>query len=115
MSETETHKGKLIPITIPDGTTLEEYAEEACNRLDLGCEAWPWRSWLECLEDHRKIVILDDVIYWVEDEKLDPYGFIEGTLNEDGSIDYFISYYNGGASFTEVVEVVAKDVLKSSE
>ena len=106
MSEMETHKGKLVPITNVEGTQ-EERAKEICSRLGLEREEYH-NSWLECLKDggYRKVYIHGDTIYEIRDERLDSYGFVEGTANDDGSIDYFISWYNGGASMDEVLDDV---------
>lgn len=108
MSDMETHKGKLIPIC-NFGDTLEERAEAACNQFGFQKAEWH-DSWLECLRDegYRKVYIHNGVVYEVHDEELDSCGFAEATENEDGSIDYFISYYNGGAGFDEVLNAAIK-------
>ena len=64
-------------------------------------------SSIECLDeeavaDYRALVI-GDVIYRVENEELDPYGFEKAVRNPDGSIDYTILFYNGGAWWGEVI------------
>ncbi len=106
MSEMETHKGKLVPITNA-GDNLEEQAKEICSRLGLEREEYH-KTWIECLRDegYRKVYIHGDTIYEIQDTQLDSYGFTEGTANEDGSINYFISWYNGGASMDEVLDDV---------
>jgi hypothetical protein len=104
MSETEVHKGKLVPMVL-SGVTLEERANDACAKLEFVKREWH-KSWLDCLQDegYRKVIIRDKVIYKVHDEELDPFGFTSITQNEDGSIDYIIMYYNGGGSFDEVLD-----------
>ena len=103
MSEMETHRGKLVPMDLP-GDTLEDRAREACLKLCLEKEDYH-DTWLDCLEDegYKKVHINGDVIYEIQDEELDSYGFVEGTANDDGTIDYMISWYNGGASMDEVL------------
>ena len=108
MSEMETHKGKLVPMML-NGVTMEERAQHACNIL--GYENDCYDSWMECLEDNGcgSVFVRGDIIYKVEDEELDPYGFAEATLNEDGTIDYFLHWYNGGGGFEEVLDAAIKD------
>lgn len=109
MSETETHKGKLVPLYF-EGNTLEDRAREACLFLGLERDTQYHKSWLECLEDegHEKVFIHNDIIYKIDDQEVDPEGFSEATVNDNGSYDYFISWYNGGASMNEVLQQAVK-------
>jgi hypothetical protein len=106
MSEMETHRGKLVPVTL-NGVTKEERAEDACRRF-LGAKKLPdtYKRWVDLLEDEgaHNIITIGDVTYRVENKELDSYGFEEASKNDDGSIDYFISFYNGSAWWGEVVE-----------
>ena len=104
MSSTEVHKGKLVPMVL-NGWTPEERAKDACEKLGIPFDD-DYDTWLEVLNEYgyRKVLIRNDVTYKIEDVELDPYGFSEITKNIDGSYDYFISYYNGGGSFDEVIE-----------
>lgn len=114
MSETETHKGTLVPITNLPGTSLEDDAREVCSRL--GIERSKYHdSWVECLEFEapRYVYFRDGVFYEVRDTEVDPPDdFIEATKNPDGSYDYFVSYYNGGAGFDEIMDAVIKKADK---
>lgn len=109
MSEMVTYRGRLIPV----------------DRRGLGIEAWirellGWDSldtrgygdWFEALDEERyNQYVYDsatDTLYEVERERLDPYGFIEASRREDGSMDFTVSYYNGGASFGEAMEAVLR-------
>jgi hypothetical protein len=112
MSEMETHKGKLIPMVL-EGVTLEERCEAACK--ELGIEMAEYNdTWEESLRDegYKKVYISDRVIYKIDDTEVDSYGFVEGNKNDDGTIDYFISWYNGGGSMDEVLDSVIKKVNK---
>ena len=111
MSDVETHRGKLIPLSL-EGDTLEEQAKDACRHFGFNRESYH-ESWLACLNDegYKRACVIDNVIYKVEDTELDPYGFAFANKNEDGTIDYFINYYNGGASFNEVLDdAIKKDI-----
>lgn len=104
MSEMEAHKGKLVPMTL-NGVTMEERAEDACKQLGLEWDDDYHNSWLDCLNDqgYRKAFVGGDIIYKVEDVVLDPFGFTEAFKNDDGTIDYVVLWYNGGAGFDEVI------------
>lgn len=106
MSETETNKGTLVPITnLPDIST-EDNAREICSRL--GFEKGKYHeSWMECLEDraYRQVHFRDGIFYEIRNTRMDDdFEIIEGTKNEDGSYDYFLRWYNGGASMSEVLD-----------
>ncbi len=109
MSEMEAHKGKLVPILNLPGTSAEDDAKEICRRLRIEIKPY-YDTWEECLEDegYRKVVFYNGVWYSVQDTALEIGGFVEGTKNDDGSYDYYVNYYNGGASFTEVMEQAIK-------
>ena len=112
MSETETHRGKLVPMSLK-GATLEERAKDACQRF--GYERTDYHdTWLECLEDegYRHLHVRGDIIYEAKDTRLEDYEFVEGTKNDDGSYDYFFAYYNGGASFDEMLDTMMKKADK---
>ncbi len=113
MSEMETHRGKLVPMILA-GVTLEENAKNACVKLGLKRDDYH-KSWLECLNDegYRKVLVRGGIIYEIQDTELESSGFVEGTINDDGSYDYFVSYYNGGASLNEVLESAVKKAEKS--
>jgi hypothetical protein len=116
MSEMETHKGKLTPMVltgVSNGrviSTLEEQAEEVCSMY--GCDRDEGMTWVEAIDEYlyEDVIIIDGVFYKKEDKTLDSFGFIESTKNDDGSFDYFVSFYNGGASLGEVLESIVKDV-----
>lgn len=110
MSGSEIHRGKLVPMSLK-GVTLEERARDACRVLGYQWDDM-YESWVECLRDegYRHVYVRGDIIYEIQDTHLDEVdGFVEGTRNDDGSYDYYINYYNGGTSFTEVMdEVIVK-------
>ena len=109
MSEMEAHKGKLTPMVL-EGVTPEERAESACKIF--GCDRDPGMTWEETMREYMydAVIVIGDVTYKIENKELDPYGYVEATKNDDGSIDYSISFYNGGAGLHEVLESAVKDV-----
>lgn len=114
MSETEIHRGKLVPMIL-SGVTMEERAKDACEKLEY--DPCDHGSWMDCLREqgYRKVYVHNDIIYKVDDEQLDPYGFTLATKNDDQSIDYFISYYNGGAGFDEVIDSAMKRMANTND
>lgn len=104
MSEMEAHKGKLVPMVL-SGVTLEDRCSSACSLL--GFITIPDNTtWEEYLRDvgYKKVFIRDEVIYEVQDTALDASGFAEAVVNDNGTIDYMLMYYNGGGSFDEVLD-----------
>ena len=115
MSETEVHRGKLVPMIL-NGVTVEERAKDACEKLGFELQDFH-TSHLDCLRDegYRKVYRHNGVTYRIEDEQLDPYGFTEASKNKDGSIDYFISYFNGGAGFDEVIDAAMNRMANTND
>lgn len=109
MSEIETHAGKLIPMDL-EGATLEDRAKEACLKLSLKKEDQYHNSWLDCLKDegYDKVLVYGGVIYDIQDVDHTAKDVAEATVNPDGTIDYLVSFYNGGAGFNEVLESAIK-------
>jgi len=115
MSEIETHKGKLVPMIL-DGWTPEERAESACKKFGFELGSC-YESWLDCLKDegYGKVYIRGSVTYEVQDEKLDPYGYAQATKNKDHTIDYCLSFHNGGAGFDEALDSAMDNVIKEED
>lgn len=56
-------------------------------------------------EIYEDYVLIDDSIYKVEELKdLDSYDIYELHDNKDGTMNFILSYYNGGCSFNEAME-----------
>ena len=115
MSETETHVGKMKPMVV-NGATVEERCEDACKRLGLTRDKYH-DSWEECLSDegYRKVYQHNGVIYEIiEDKRLDDEDIAEASRNADGTVNFVLSYYNGGASFDEALNSAMKDLKDES-
>ena len=106
MSEQEAHAGKLKLVF----TGTKEQIEEFCKskiKCSFGFLDDDYDSYTEMFEDeyYRKFVIINNSIYEIiEDTCLDYNEIFESSLNEDGTINYICSYYNGGCSFSEALE-----------
>lgn len=106
MSEVDTYRGKLVPVDL-EGGTLDDWIQKRLDRTELDDYE---DSWLEALhEDLYDSYHYDrnsGILYEVQRERLDPNGFVHSKRNADGTIDFLVSYYNGGASFGEVMDEV---------
>lgn len=105
MSEMEGWVGKAIPVY--EGMSEVEAMRQAM--IDNGKEV-PECEWE--LEDEfydlRTYEWCNGQMYRLDAKKLDPYGFVEGKMNDDGSIDFVLYWYNGGGCRSEVLESAIK-------
>jgi hypothetical protein len=96
MSETEHWKGKLVST----GKTVSEFVSTD--------EIPPhYESDEEYFEEkyYRAAHVISGIVYEIEMEEMNSDGDIATAVdNNDGSIDFEVRYYNGGASFTEMIE-----------
>lgn len=103
MSEQKTIKGKLTSVDLK-GLNIEEYAKKALGEnSDLSYH----ESYIEKLVEQSDGVLIyqeqSNKLYKVTHEEVDPYYFFFHHTNEDGSIDFITSFYNGGGSLEEVI------------
>ena len=109
MSETETVKGKIKIFKKNIDETLSQYVtrfikkknlEQPSNITDENAYE------IFCEYFYKECVIINDVIYEViENVNYDDGDDIfDATLQQDGTIDYVLKYYNGGCSFGEALE-----------
>ncbi len=125
MSEIETRRGriKLVP-NIGGETTYEKKAKELIEYLteddlndDLSYGDFDYSDVFELLDEvcydnpsKTQYMVLNKKIYEVlEDVELDICGFCEMDENPDGSINFITSWYNGGGSLGEVLEMELKN------
>ncbi len=95
MSETVHYKGKLTPTN----KTLEEYDPLAVDIHDI--------------EDYQSAVEIEGYIYTVEKDEVDQENDIySASLNDDGSIDFEVKYYNGGCGFHEAIDTAFEVISK---
>lgn len=107
MSETETNTGKLKPIQLIGNQTNEDFA-----RLFLEGKKEDYNETYldQLLEDgYREWVLYNGVLYQVDNERDAEEGDIfSATLNQDGTINFVLRYYNGSCSFNEAIEEALK-------
>lgn len=95
MSETVHYKGKLTPTN----KTLAEYDPLAVDIHDI--------------EGYQSAVEVNGYIYTVEKSDVDQEDDIyTAELNNDGSIEFEVKYYNGGCGFNEAIETAIEVINK---
>ena len=113
MNDIETIKGKLQLLVTE--TYLENTCKEICQRkgkleLDSFCN-----NWIDQIQEdfHENYIILNKNLYsFIEKTEMNSEGFEEAHKNPDGTIDFFVQWYNGGASLNEVLEDAIKKIGK---
>lgn len=111
MSETEYHKGTLKKINT-NGKTVKEYLldfmtknniiPESDNDYDDVCSWWSETTW-DLPEFRYKFFIRGETLYEMENIEL-TNDECTATVDAEGTIHYYLSYYNGGCSFQEALE-----------
>ncbi len=100
MSETEHYKGKLKPTgkdiaTYIKGHQIPDYYVNGKDYFN------------DHLSGHA--VQINGQVYEIErTEYEDNDDIFESSLNEDGSIDFQVKYYNGGCGFSEALDYAIK-------
>lgn len=95
MSKTEHKKGKLKPT----GKSVEQYM------ADVKIPDY-YSSEIDYFNDemYDKAVCIDGIVYEIECEDVDVFGNIaEADVNADGTIDFEVKFYNGGACMSEMI------------
>ena len=117
MSETVYYKGKLKPVGFLIGEDLEARCKRMLKDLDDDELEYYYESFKEQLLDkyYTQFILCNDILYSVEKKTLDPDdSFFTSKLNDDGTVDFEVRYYNGGCSFNEAIECAfeRKEMLK---
>jgi len=112
MSETDHYTGKLTRVPHPTGQTLEQVAEGVCKGLGLELSSYN-HTWIDELQDSTEYyVVTESAIFSVQRKRHDEgEDIFDAEVQEDGTIDFTVKYYNGGCGFTEAIEA-ALDNLK---
>lgn len=106
MSEYETHIGKIKKVDLSN-ISIEDFCKAACNDRNITKLESYYDSWQECFMDRcdREYVIVNDSIYKIiSDKNCSDDDIFEAHENYEGQIEYCLSYYNGGCSFSEAIE-----------
>ena len=101
MSDMEGWIGKAIPVYTGLGESEAMMQALLDSGITLPDEEYDLKDEFYDLQTHEWC---NGQMYKLEAKELDPYGFVEGNLNDDGSIDFVLYWYNGGAGRNEVLE-----------
>lgn len=115
MSETETIRGTMCVVEREEGETLED----VCKRITI--EHRPlsvlprnctWQEYM--LEMIGGYAVYNGEVYDFSDWKDLAYGDVfEATENADGTISFFLQYYNGGCGLDEAIGYALDNLKKS--
>ena len=94
--------GKLTPIEAPHG--IEVAAQKLVEAHGLQDSKCYYNSPVEHLVSELPFIEVNGKLYEIDEVHLDPYGDCLVVKNDDGTIEFFAHYYNGGGSLEEVLE-----------
>ena len=113
MSETVWYKGTLTEIKATD-KSVEEIAEELYKEMSARDKADYHETYTEALADefYDDYYSYEGKLYSLTKEYVEyDEDIIRAKRNDDGTIEYELKYYNGGAGFAECMDE-ALDKLK---
>ena len=105
MSDLEKWTGTLSEVT--GHGSAEKTAEYLLRQSDEDSYEDCYLSWSEMLDDvcHDTFITVGDKVYRIDKHRGDPYeGVYHATQNQDGTIDFIVSYHNGGIGLSESLE-----------
>ncbi len=108
---------------MPAGLSLEDYSK---NKLEIffGQDSnlkLPeyYKNYIEFLADmiSEEYILIHNKLYYISyDNEIETDDDIyEATLNEDGSIDYEVKFYNGACGFSEAIEEAVDNIKTDDE
>lgn len=106
MSETVWYRGKLTEI-IPTEETVEQMAEKLFKERYGKDKPSYHETYTEALADefYEEYYSYEGKLYSLTKESVEyDEDIIRAKRNEDGTIDYELKYYNGGAGFSECMD-----------
>jgi len=106
MSQDRHQKGKITRVTLKEGQTDEDFAREFLK----GKKDPFFDDFLEELmeEHYKEFILIHDELYHLVEE--DTTSTLHAKLNDDGSIDFDVKYYDGGASLEEAIEAALRNL-----
>jgi len=100
-SDVVAYRGTLAPVDL-QGREIDSWIQEKLGTSYLdSC----YKSWTDALEDefYGQYLYYAETgkLYEVQREKLQPEGFVQSTENADGTIDFFVGFYNDKSRFRD--------------
>lgn len=104
MSRTEMHIGKLTEVQIDPSEAVEDVMlrlleREGVKKIDDINEAFNDHFW-------KKFLVHRDRMYRIDDKEYIDDDIFEFKREEDGTISYVTTFYNGGTCLPEVLEEI---------
>lgn len=105
MGQIETHIGVLRPvIKTNEAETTNEVIVRLLGDVELTEKEEDLFKQLKDVDDnYNRYFLFDGILYEVENKELDGDDVYEATFMLDGTIKYTLQFYNGGASFNEMM------------
>jgi len=95
------YRGKLAPVDL-HGQSIDSWIQE---KLGTSYLDGSYSTWTEALEDecYGQYLYNESTgkLYEVQREKLQQEGFVQSTANPDGTIDFFVGFYNDQVRFRD--------------
>ena len=107
MSNTEAHFGKLRRVELPENYTLEDWCREKCQDKGITEISSYNDSWEEEFrgEFHEKFFISNGEVWEAFEHVESEDGYADIMIpNSDGTITFFMEFYNGGTCISEMIE-----------
>lgn len=110
MSEQKQWKGVLIPYY--EDLEVETACHTALNDCGIVFNEGEYTSAIDQVEEklYDQFIVVKDSLYKIVKQDISYQDIFEGSSNRDGSIDFVVSFYNGGCSLGEALEYVIDKV-----
>lgn len=117
MSRVEHHKGKIRELPLVNGcleTTCLAVIQEAGRGDEIGSRYTAHEFIMD--ELYNEYLIMNGKLYAIESKEYDDNRDIaEATVNPDGTIDFEVKFYNGGASMCEMIRLAVDKLEVTTE
>lgn len=118
MSNMEAHFGKLRRVELPENYLLEDWCREKCQAREITEISSYNDTWEEQFKDHfhEQYFIVNGEAWEVFDHVESEDGYADIMIpNADGTITFFMEFYNGGTCLTEMIEEGLERLNKQDE
>lgn len=104
MSDYQTHEGKIKQVQHLEGETLEDVCKRIWVQNGKPSEEYCYDDFRHAFYD--KYFSVNDRLWEILENKRIEHedSFCKLTENEDGTISFYTTFYNGGACETEMIE-----------
>ena len=105
MSDYENKRGKLVPMYRDVCCSLAEKCRKLANEKGWDIEEYYDYKEMIAEEGYKTHHIFNGQLFEIISEDIDPYSEIaEGVIMPDGSIEFVLRWYNGGACMHKMLD-----------